>query len=121
MTQTPIPPDDATTAVAETTGLAETVGVDADLLRAIRTAQRAFARRLDPVRPDLHRYCRRLTGNLWDAEDLVQETLTRAFARAADSHRPVQRLLPWLLRIATNAYIDSWRWPRPSPRTTLID
>ncbi len=89
--------------------------LDRELLATIRAAQRAFGRRLDPVRPELHRYCRRLTGNVWDAEDLVQETLTRAFARAADTRQTVDRVLPWLLRIATNAYIDGWRRPAPVP------
>jgi RNA polymerase sigma-70 factor, ECF subfamily len=89
--------------------------LDDELLTGVRTAQRAFFRRIEPVRPQLHRYCRRLTGNLWDAEDLLQETLTRAFARAAESHRRVERVLPWLVRIATNAYLDGWRRPAPVP------
>jgi RNA polymerase sigma-70 factor (ECF subfamily) len=89
--------------------------LDAELLGSVRAARRAFFTRVDPVRPELHRYCRRLTGNVWDAEDLLQETLTRAFARAADSHQRVERVLPWLVRIATNAYIDSVRRPGPVP------
>lgn len=89
--------------------------LDTALLTHVRAAQREFFARIDPVRPELHRYCRRLTGNLWDAEDLTQETLTRAFARAADSHQQVERVLPWLVRIATNAYLDGWRRPAPTP------
>jgi hypothetical protein len=30
---------------------------------------------LTDYRPALQAYCHRLTGNLWDGEDLVQETL----------------------------------------------
>jgi RNA polymerase sigma-70 factor, ECF subfamily len=89
--------------------------LDTELLDGVRAAQRAFLARIEPIRPELHRYCRRLTGNVWDAEDLLQETLARAFARAADSHQQVQRVLPWLVRIATNAYLDSWRRPAPIP------
>jgi RNA polymerase sigma-70 factor (ECF subfamily) len=89
--------------------------LDEDLLTAVRGAQRAFFARIDPVRPELYRYCRRLTGSVWDAEDLLQEALTRAFARAADSHQRVERVLPWLVRIATNAYLDGWRRPAPVP------
>lgn len=89
--------------------------LDTELLDGVRAAQRAFFARIEPIRPELHRYCRRLTGNVWDAEDLLQETLTRAFARAADSHQQVQRVLPWLIRIATNAYLDAWRRPAPVP------
>jgi RNA polymerase sigma-70 factor, ECF subfamily len=89
--------------------------LDQDLLDGVRAAQRAFFGRIDPVRPQLYRYCRRLTGDVWDAEDLVQETLTRAFARAADSHQRIERVLPWLVRIATNAYLDGLRRPAPVP------
>jgi RNA polymerase sigma-70 factor (ECF subfamily) len=89
--------------------------LDVELLDGVRAAQRAFFGRIDPIRPQLYRYCRRLTGNVWDAEDLLQETLTRAFARAADSHQRVERVLPWLVRIATNAHLDGWRRPAPVP------
>ncbi|MGN9913932.1 sigma-70 family RNA polymerase sigma factor [Phytohabitans sp. LJ34] len=88
--------------------------LDDDLLTGVRAARKAFFERVDPVRAELHRYCRRLTGDIWDAEDLVQETLTRAFSRAADSFDRIDRVLPWLIRIATNAYIDAWRRPRPA-------
>jgi RNA polymerase sigma-70 factor (ECF subfamily) len=88
--------------------------LDDDLLSGVRAARKAFFERVDPVRPELHRYCRRLTGDIWDAEDLVQETLTRAFSRAADSFDRIDKVLPWLIRIATNAYIDAWRRPRPA-------
>ncbi|MGW6393803.1 sigma factor [Streptomyces sp. NPDC055103] len=42
---------------------------------------------LEPLRGELYRYCRRLTGSVRDAEDLAQEML----ARAPQSHQPVQR------------------------------
>lgn len=90
---------------------------DMPLLASLRRAQQEFLARLDPARPDLHRYCRRLTNDVWDAEDLLQETLAKACAHAAASHQPVQRPLPWLLRIATNTWID-WqrrRFPTPVP------
>jgi RNA polymerase sigma-70 factor (ECF subfamily) len=89
--------------------------LDEDVVAQVRAAQRSFSQRIEPLRPDLYRYCRRLTRDVWDAEDLVQETLTRAFAKAGDSHRRVERVLPWLLRIATNAYLDAWRRPAPIP------
>lgn len=88
---------------------------DAPLLESLRRAQHEFLARLDPARPNLHRYCRRLTNNIWDAEDLLQETLTKACAHAAASHQPVERPLPWLLRIATNTWIDWQRRHVPVP------
>jgi hypothetical protein len=36
-----------------------------------------YADYLAPHRPALHRYCVRLTGNLWDGEDLLQDTVVR--------------------------------------------
>ena len=36
-----------------------------------RAARREFLTALEPARAELYRYCRRLTGNVWDAEDLV--------------------------------------------------
>ena len=47
----------------------------------LRAAWHRYIDMLVPLRPDLHRYCRRLAGNIWDAEDLAQDTLVRAFGR----------------------------------------
>jgi RNA polymerase sigma-70 factor, ECF subfamily len=89
--------------------------VDLPVLDSVRRARREFLEHLEPLRPQLHRYCRRLTGNVWDAEDLVQDTLARAFARAARTHQPVRNPKAWLIRIATNAYLDSRRRAAPTP------
>lgn len=89
--------------------------LDLPVLAAVRRARSEFLERLEPLRPELHRYCRRLTGNVWDAEDLVQETLANAFARAARTHQPVENPMAWLVRIATNAFIDTRRRPAPIP------
>jgi len=89
--------------------------IDPAVQASLRAVRREFLAGLDPYRPELHRYCRRLTGDLWDAEDLVQETLTRALTRAAQSAQAIERPLAWLVRIATNAYLDGRRRPPPSP------
>ncbi|WP_159026538.1 sigma-70 family RNA polymerase sigma factor [Streptomyces vietnamensis] len=83
------------------------------LLAAAQAARREFLVALEPLRGELFGYCRRLTGSMWDAEDLVQETLTRALTRAAQSHQQVERPMAWLVRIATNAYLDQVRRPAP--------
>jgi RNA polymerase sigma factor (sigma-70 family) len=67
-----------------------------------------FANITEPVRPALWRYCLRLTGNAWDAEDLVQETLIKAFGRLRHYWQPLDAK-SYLFRIATNAWIDLQR------------
>jgi RNA polymerase sigma-70 factor (ECF subfamily) len=64
---------------------------------------------LDPIRPTLFRYCRRLTGDLWDAEDLVQDTLMQGFAKLASVHHQVTHPRAYVLRIASNLWIDRVR------------
>jgi len=82
-------------------------------LRAARAARREFLDRLEPLRSDLYAYCRRLTGNAFDAEDLVQESLARAFTQAAQAHSAIVNPRAWLFRVATNAYVDSYRRQQP--------
>ena len=64
---------------------------------------------LDPFRPDLFRYCRKLTGNLWDAEDLVQDTLEQGFAKLASVHHSILNPRAYILRIASNLWVDRLR------------
>lgn len=86
--------------------------------RDIRAAWHRFVARTVDVRPDLHRYCRRLTGSVWDAEDLVQDTLLRAFAKLGAIHHPIADTRAYLFRIASNLWIDHMRRPEheaPTP------
>jgi RNA polymerase sigma-70 factor (ECF subfamily) len=75
----------------------------------LRAAWQHYLDLLAPFRPDLHRYCRRLTRDLWDAEDLVQDTLIRAFAALGKHHPAVERPRAYLLRTATHCWIDTLR------------
>lgn len=81
--------------------------------RPVEEARKAFMRLIEPHRPDLWRYCLRLTGSAWDADDLMQETMLRAFARLT-WWEPVEAR-PYLFRIATNAWIDDLRRRRAVP------
>lgn len=51
--------------------------ISRDFTDQIRKAWLEFIDKTDSVRPELFRYCRGLTGTIWDAEDLVQETSVR--------------------------------------------
>ncbi len=80
-----------------------------DLREGLRTAWHRYVDMLAPLRPALHAYCRRLSGNLWDAEDLVQDTLLRAFGHLAFLGQEVRNPKAYLLRVATHAWIDGQR------------
>jgi RNA polymerase sigma-70 factor (ECF subfamily) len=60
------------------------------------------------LRPELHRYCARLTGSVFDGEDVVQDVFERALASIERSEH-VPALRPWLFRIAHNRAIDFLR------------
>ena len=60
------------------------------------------------LRPELHRYCARMTGSVMDGEDIVQETLFQAY-RKLETFDDTRDLTPWLFRIAHNRCIDLLR------------
>src|SRR5260221_14605789 len=82
--------------------------------RQLRLAWFRFVDTAEPHRSDLHRYCLRLTGSVWSAEDLVQDTLLRGYAAIGrgDLHGEASRmrsLRAYLFRIASNLWIDQVR------------
>lgn len=71
-------------------------------------AREQFLALVGDIRPELHRYCARLTGSVIDGEDIVQETLAKglyALSMSAD----VPSLRPWLFKIAHHTAIDFLR------------
>ena len=69
---------------------------------------RAFLETISQLRPQLHRYCSRMTGSITDGEDVVQDALFRAY-RSLDTYDDSRPLAPWLFRIAHNQCIDFLR------------
>ena len=76
---------------------------------AIRGPWRAYLDGLAEHRSDLHRYCLRLTGNVWDGEDLMQDTLARVFALLGRTDTRLENPRAYLIRTATNIWIDHMR------------
>lgn len=67
-----------------------------------------FEQLLAELRPNLHRYCARMTGSVIDGEDVLQEALVKALkarAQAGEIAQPER----WLFRIAHNAALDFLR------------
>ena len=67
-----------------------------------------FATEALPYLDDLYRAAKGLTRNQADAEDLVQETMLKAYAHLA-TFRPGTNLRAWLFRIQTNTWINLYR------------
>jgi len=76
---------------------------------AARAVWHAYIDFLTPFRPELYEYCKRLTGDIWDAEDLVQDTILRGFGFLNQVQRPIDNPRGYMIRIATNLWIDATR------------
>ena len=67
-----------------------------------------------PLREPLYRHAKRMTRNHHDAEDLLQDTLVKAYANFG-SFKQGTNLGGWLFRIMTNTYINDYRKKRRHP------
>jgi RNA polymerase sigma-70 factor, ECF subfamily len=87
--------------------------------------QKAFEALVSPYQRELLVHCYRMLGSFHDAEDLVQETLLRAWEKRTTLASPAA-YRPWLYRISTNLCLDRLRsspqrslprHPHPSPQS----
>jgi RNA polymerase sigma-70 factor (ECF subfamily) len=78
---------------------------------ALALDRSTFGPMTEPLRRDLLLHCYRFTGSVHDAEDLVQETLARAW-RGRAGYRGEAGLRTWLRKIATRTCLDALRHRR---------
>jgi RNA polymerase sigma-70 factor (ECF subfamily) len=85
-----------------------------EMAKQLREAWFRYLDTIVPIRPSLYRYCRRITRDIWDAEDLLQETLLKGFGAIgrgdlAQEWSRVKDSRTYLFRVATNLWIDQVR------------
>jgi RNA polymerase sigma-70 factor, ECF subfamily len=95
-------------------------------------ARERFLELVAELRPELHRYCARLTGSIIEGEDVVQDTLAKAYYTLSTAVE-MPPLRPLLFRIAHNTAMDALRRyehrrvepmaevPEPAPPGEQID
>lgn len=85
-----------------------------------RDSQRdRFQRMAESVYPSLYGTALRLTRDKEDADDLTQEALVRAYE--AFDRFDGENFKAWILRIATNLYINRYRKVRRQGKTASLD
>ena len=70
-----------------------------------------FEREVVPLRESLYRHALRLCRNHFDAEDLTQETMLKAY-KGFHSFQPGSNLNAWMFRILSNVHINAYRKKR---------
>jgi RNA polymerase sigma-70 factor, ECF subfamily len=84
-----------------------------------RTAER-YERDVLPYTDPLYASAVRMTRNAADAEDLVQETLTKAYVNFHQFQEGTN-LKAWLHRILTNNFINTYRKKQREPQRAGVD
>jgi len=77
-----------------------------------------FAEKVERLTDRLYGTALRLTRNSDDAEDLVAETVAKAWAKLGGLSDP-QSFDAWIQRILTNTFVSEWRHRRASPEVAM--
>jgi RNA polymerase sigma-70 factor (ECF subfamily) len=85
---------------------------DPALAPALRSSWHGFLETFEPLRSELYRYCRHLTRSPWDAEDLAQDAMARAFVTLGQMGESPPNPRAWLFRVASNLWLDRVRRAR---------
>ena len=85
---------------------------------AVDDAAARFERDVLPLADQLYRAARRYTHSAADAEDLVQETMVKAYA-GFHTFTVGTNIRAWLFRILTNTWITSYRTAQRRPDEVL--
>src|SRR5438128_10462554 len=82
------------------------VGSEQSLVAAARLGDPdAFEALVEPLRRGVHMHCYRMTGSITDADDMLQESLLKAWRRLDTfEHRAPFRA--WLYKVATNVCLN---------------
>lgn len=79
-----------------------------------------FAEMTIPLQSDLRRYCLAKAGSAWDADDLLQESLIKAYRwHIRFPNREITK--PFLFRIAANAWVDICRSRKLQPQAGQLE
>ncbi|KWX75072.1 RNA polymerase sigma factor [Paenibacillus jilunlii] len=82
---------------------------DKQLIEGYRTGRREMLELLvERYKDDLYRFCRHLTLNALEAEDLFQEVWVRVI-RKLERYDPERSFKAWLFQVTLNMYRDSYR------------
>ncbi len=82
---------------------------DPSFAAALRSSWHGFLETYEPLRSELYRYCRHLTRSPWDAEDLAQDAMARAFVTLGQMGERPPNPRAWLFRVASNLWLDQLR------------
>jgi len=85
-----------------------------------KNRQKEFAELIEPHLSSLYNTALRMTHNQHDAEDLVQDTLYKAY-RALEQFQKNTNFRAWIFRILVNTFITSYRKAVREPQKVSYD